>query len=488
MSVSKRKIPLRLQYYAIIICISVILCAVSVAATQIIHTGFVTNRYQNLSENVAKTVSAIIDVNRFESYINGEDTLEYIEINGKIHNLKNTVPNVANIAVYRFMPDGMQVIFDTDSNDIKGGLGKVNSYDRSWREYKDTLIEGQTVKKADILVKQGRTLMHCMPVSADSVNGSVYVCVGILRDAVFGERDSLVRYIVYAIVSLCVALLVLAVLVFERKIVKPVKRICATVEDAANRHDSAFIHKIMESDLRSVNELENIYKSLLKIYTSKARLFGVSTAENNDSVDSIRSLIKRMDNFTASHLDNSLQYVILIVNELRKKDKYKDILTDKYVEEITLASPLHDIGKLVIPKNIVGKPGKLTDAEYEVMKKHASLGGKVIEEIYLKESDESYLHLARDIATYHHERWDGSGYPSKLKGEEIPLAVRIVSIADVFDALVSERVYKKAYSFEKSFEMIVSDSGKFFDPEIIEVVVELKDKIRDVHRRISNGL
>ena len=136
---------------------------------------------------------------------------------------------------------------------------------------------------------------------------------------------------------------------------------------------------------------------------------------------------------------------------------------------------MHDIGKIIIPDSILRKPGRLTEEEFAEMKRHAELGGTVVREVLNGISDEEYLSFASDIATFHHERWDGTGYPDRLKGEEIPLSARIMAIADVFDALISERCYKKAMPPEEAFEIIRNESGSHFDPNLTKVFLDHKE-------------
>ena len=136
---------------------------------------------------------------------------------------------------------------------------------------------------------------------------------------------------------------------------------------------------------------------------------------------------------------------------------------------------MHDVGKILIPDSILLKPGRLTAEEFERMKAHATEGNKVVMEILNGITDEEYLSFASDIATYHHERWDGSGYPKGLKGEEIPLPARIMALADVYDALVSERCYKKAIPPEEAFKIIEEESGSHFDPLLVEVFLRHKE-------------
>ena len=150
------------------------------------------------------------------------------------------------------------------------------------------------------------------------------------------------------------------------------------------------------------------------------------------------------------------------------------------VRNIEYAALMHDIGKIVVSDRILRKPGKLTEQEFEQMKKHAEVGGEVVREVLSGITDEEYLSFASDIATYHHERWDGTGYPKGLKGEDIPLSARIMAIADVFDALVSERCYKEAMSPEEAFKVIKEESGSHFDPNLAEVFLNHREEFKSI--------
>jgi HD-GYP domain-containing protein (c-di-GMP phosphodiesterase class II) len=144
------------------------------------------------------------------------------------------------------------------------------------------------------------------------------------------------------------------------------------------------------------------------------------------------------------------------------------------------SAPLHDIGKIHIPDAVLNKPGKLTDEEFALMKKHTIYGGDVIEKTRPASANISFLDVAKDLATYHHEWWNGRGYPEGLKGEEIPLSARIMAVADVFDALVSKRCYKPGFGFEKSMEIIREESGTHFDPLVAGAFLNAADEVRKV--------
>ena len=154
---------------------------------------------------------------------------------------------------------------------------------------------------------------------------------------------------------------------------------------------------------------------------------------------------------------------------------YTDILTDDYISLITKAAPMHDIGKIVVPDNILKKPGKLTPEEFEQIKRHTVEGGRIVEEVIGDHDDKEYLQIAKEIATCHHERWDGKGYPEGLKEDEIPLSARIMAIADVFDALVSPRCYKEPFPIETAMDIIKKEAGSHFDPLLAELFLSMQD-------------
>ncbi|MBP5312332.1 MAG: HD domain-containing protein [Clostridia bacterium] len=190
----------------------------------------------------------------------------------------------------------------------------------------------------------------------------------------------------------------------------------------------------------------------------------------------LANLIENRDMETGEHIVRTREYVKLIAENTRKEGYYTDVLDDKFISCLETLAPMHDIGNILIPDSILKKPGRLTPEEFEEMKKHASLGGDVIKGVLNGVTDEEYLQFASDIAMYHHERWDGTGYPKGLKGEEIPLSARIMALADVFDALISERCYKAPIPKEEAFKIIEQESGTHFDPVLTRIFLEQKDE------------
>ena len=192
-------------------------------------------------------------------------------------------------------------------------------------------------------------------------------------------------------------------------------------------------------------------------------------------VSGLANLIENRDMETGEHISRTSFYVKTLAERAREDGVYADEISDHFISLMCTLAPMHDIGKIVIPDSILKKPGKLTTEEFDQMKNHAAVGGTVVREVLNGITDEKYLSFASDIATYHHERWDGTGYPERLKGEDIPLSARIMAIADVFDALVSERCYKKAMSPEEAFDIIRDEAGTHFDPKLAKVFLDHKE-------------
>lgn len=196
-----------------------------------------------------------------------------------------------------------------------------------------------------------------------------------------------------------------------------------------------------------------------------------------DVIEGMATLIESRDGNTGEHVRNTKRYVSLIVKKMHEKNLHKEIVVNSYINKLINAAALHDVGKIKISDLILNKPARLNKEEFEIMKTHSSQGGEIVHMILGEHADEELVEIASDVARYHHERWDGNGYPTGLQGENIPLAARIMAVADVFDALISKRVYKERIPIDKAFSMIEEEAGKQFDPEVVEVFLEQKEEI-----------
>ena len=204
----------------------------------------------------------------------------------------------------------------------------------------------------------------------------------------------------------------------------------------------------------------------------------------NGLVFALADLVENRDRDTGGHIDRTTSYIKILLDAMMARGVYVDEISGWNLDQVASSARLHDIGKIAIPDAILNKPGSLTHEEFETMKTHAAEGQRIIEQIVSRTGEAEFLRSAKLSAGYHHERWDGSGYPYGIKTTEIPLQGRIVAIVDVYDALVSGRPYKKPFVEEEAIRVIVDGTGKHFDPSIAEVFYEIKDQIVDVRAKL----
>ena len=208
---------------------------------------------------------------------------------------------------------------------------------------------------------------------------------------------------------------------------------------------------------------------------------------NSEIVTSFATLVESRDSSTGSHVKRTKSYVKILLDEIKTNSLYSSIMTKDFEDKMMNAAPMHDIGKISIPDTILQKPGKLTDEEYSVMKKHSVLGGEIIQEIFKDMDDKEFLNIAYDVTRYHHEKWNGNGYPEGLSGKEIPFSARIMAIADVFDAISAKRCYRDAMPLEKCFAIIKEGKGVDFDPVLTDLFLNAREKVEKVCKESQEG-
>ncbi|MBT4365366.1 MAG: HD domain-containing protein [Desulfobacteraceae bacterium] len=197
----------------------------------------------------------------------------------------------------------------------------------------------------------------------------------------------------------------------------------------------------------------------------------------------LASLAETRDNETGQHIIRTQNYVLILAQNLKYHPKFRNYLDETSIDLLFKSAPLHDIGKVGIQDNILLKPGSLTREEFEEMKKHTFYGSDALLAAEARLGKNSFLHFAREIACSHHEKWDGSGYPEGLKGEDIPVSGRLMALGDVYDALISKRVYKKAFSHEKAYSIIIEGKGTHFDPDVVDAFIKCEEDFKHIADR-----
>jgi len=200
----------------------------------------------------------------------------------------------------------------------------------------------------------------------------------------------------------------------------------------------------------------------------------------NGIVAVLADIVECRDDTTGGHIDRTSRCIGVLIEAMKENGIYADEMPNLEIDALIASARLHDVGKIAIPDAILNKPGKLTPEEFAIIKTHVKEGEQIIDKIAAKTDNEEFLHHARMFVSYHHERWDGAGYPYRLAGTNIPLLGRIMAIVDVYDALVSERPYKKPFTFDAAVNIIMQESGKHFDPKIAEVFYLVNDKFNEI--------
>jgi putative two-component system response regulator len=204
------------------------------------------------------------------------------------------------------------------------------------------------------------------------------------------------------------------------------------------------------------------------------------------TIFAMSSLAESRDPETGEHLERMRAYVRVLAMRLAESPRHASVIDARFIEDLFAAAPLHDIGKVGVPDMILMKPGKLTAAEFDIMKQHTIIGAKTLRAVDRQHPGNAFVMLGIEIAESHHEKWDGSGYPNGLAGEDIPLSGRIMAVADVYDALTTKRCYKEAFSHEKSRAIIAEGRGTHFDPDLVDAFMQEENAILEIRERYQD--
>lgn len=260
------------------------------------------------------------------------------------------------------------------------------------------------------------------------------------------------------------------------------------IGDAVNSAEDSILDM---NELIAINSLFAVTMTVafvIMIIQGNKRSYYIRKYNNMQShmITTMADIIENRDESTGGHIRRTAKYVEILARELQRRGKFPEILTNKYIGDMVMAAPLHDIGKIHIPDTVLNKPGRFTAEEFEQMKTHTTAGRELLEKAKGDFGDVNYLNIAIEMAAYHHERQDGSGYPYGIKGDDIPLCAKILAVADVFDALTSKRVYKEAMPFSKACGIIREERGTHFDEDVVDAFTVTSEKILAAMKEFSS--
>jgi len=475
---------------------SVLLIAVTVSLVSLsLFRRAVVEEKGKMALGIAKTAASVFDHERIEEYLSeGEAAPGYAESEARLSAIRESNDDISYVYVYQIREDGCHVVFDPDTGDTDGEEpGSVVAFDEAFLPYREDLLAGRPLSGPVISDETyGWLLTVYLPVYNDAGECQCYVGTDLSMAALTAAGNVFLVKILSLFFGFFVLVLAIGAYAAEHEIIQPVNQIAAVsaafaAESDETRKDS--LDQIHMLDIQTGDEIENLYHSVRKMsedtvaYIEDAQKKNEQIAKlQNGLILVLADLVESRDKCTGNHVRNTAAYAKLIMEKMRETGKHTDELTDSYLYEVENGAPLHDVGKIQIPDALLNKPGKLTDAEFAEMKCHTLRGTEIIDRAIGMVSDDStdYLKEARNLTLYHHERWDGKGYPKGLKGEEIPLSARIMAVADVFDALVARRSYKDGFPFDTAVDIIRKESGTHFDPEVVDAFLLCQDEAREI--------
>ncbi len=450
--------------------------------------------YIDSARQAVKTASSFIDPEMVDTYLEeGREAPGYEMVERLLYGVRDNAQGVKYLYVLRIKEDGCHVIFDLETEDTPAyGVDDVIPFEEAFMPYLPDLFAGKEIEPIESDDISGWVMTVYHPLYDASGHCVCYVCA----DMSMQYLSSYVRnYLLRALLGFSgffILILSFGLWMSRTYLVYPINSMAACTSTFVydREHQESMqdnVNAIKRLEIATDDELEHLYQVLCTMTSDMTQQmqdidhYSKTVAQmQNGLIITMADMVENRDSDTGAHVQKTAAYVRIILDGLKQKGYYAKKLTPKYMSDVEMSAPLHDVGKINISDVILNKPGKLTDEEYEIMKTHTTYGKEIMEKAISTVRGENYLKEARNMAAYHHERWDGKGYPDGLYGEVIPLSARIMAVADVFDALSSKRVYKPAMPLEQALAIIEEGAGTQFDPKVVEVFMDSLDEVKRV--------
>lgn len=487
-----RRFSLRTKIVAIVASVMVVVAVFTTSISFMMYHNANIDAQGKMAMGITNLVVDKIDPNLIDEFLDdGDDAPGYAEAEQELVEIRESSPDVQYVYVYKVMEDGCHVVLDPDSEDELGSEpGEVMEFDEAFLPYVDDLLMGKPVGPIVSNEDFGWLLTAYQPINDENGNCVAHAAVDISMSNLVSDEFTFLARIVILFIAFFVLVCVIAIWLAEYGIIMPINSIALAAgsfafESEERREDS--VEALRDLDVRTGDEVENLYHAVTKtsedtvqfIAESQEKAATIERMQDN-LIMVMADLVESRDQFTGDHVRKTAAYTKVIMEEMRREGMYPDVLTDEYISNVVKSAPLHDVGKIEVSDSILNKPGRLTDEEFAAMRNHTIAGERILEDAKGAMSDAGYLDEARRLAAYHHEKWNGGGYPYGLSGEDIPLSARIMAVADVFDALVSKRSYKDGMPMEKAFDIIRKDAGTHFDPQVAEAFLNAEDEVRRI--------
>lgn len=488
-----RKLSLRPKIMILVVAGMLIVAVITTFIGFRLYKDSIFENEAKMGAGVTRTIASFMDPDRVDEYLEKGDAVPgYKEAEQAMSQVRDSSDDIKYVYIYQIRPDGCHVVFDPDTADEAGSdPGTVMEFDSAFAEQLDNLLDGLPIEPVNSNTEEWGWLYTIYTPVQDSTGKTVcYACVDISMDKIMDGLVSYLTKVLSLFVGFIAILLAGFLLLADGGIIQPINSMAYAsdrfaFDSAAQREEG--LKQLRGLGIRTGDEIENLYDAITQTTEDSVRYIAESQEKNatiahmqENLILVLADMVESRDQFTGDHVKNTSEYTLIIMNQLKKEGIYTEQLTDEFVRNVYHSAPLHDIGKIRVSDTILNKPGKLTDEEFETMKLHTIYGRDVIENAKKATPDVSYLNEAENLSLYHHEKWNGKGYPHGLSGEDIPLSARIMAVADVFDALVSKRSYKDPFPFEKAMDIIREGAGNHFDPNIAAAFEHAADEVRKV--------
>lgn len=498
---SVRQISLRTKLILLVSGAVTVIAVVSISIGYYLFRETTVKDHTEFARGIVKYQKDCIDPDQIEAYLaQGENAPGYKETQEQLRLTFISSENIRFMYVYQVKEDGCHVVFDMDTEDVKADkVGSVIRYPEDIKKNSSAFLKGEEVEPTISNDSRfGWVLSIYEPIYTSDGRCVAYSCVDISMNQLYDLTHAYLAKEISLFLGIFIMVLCLVVWLADYHIIYPLNSMshgASSFVYTSTDERNASVERLKSLDIRTGDEIENLYTAYTQT-TEESMQYLSDVRRKSKQIEKLQGgllmvladIIESRDKCTGDHIRKTAAYTKIILNKLREQGEFPDILTDEYISNVTQAAPLHDIGKINVPDAILNKPGpgRLTDEEFEIMKGHANAGYEIIEKAIANMAETGYLEEAKQMAHYHHEKWDGSGYPLKLRGEQIPLSARVMAVADVFDALMSKRSYKPPFSYEDAVKIITDGSGTHFDPKVVTAFVAAIDEVKAVCEKFSS--
>ena len=449
----------------------------------------------------AQFAADVVDPQKVDDYIKyGEKIPGYRQTEEMLYKIRSNAAGVQYLYVTQIRADGCYVAFDLDSEDTPAyENGDKIEFEAAFEPYLPALFAGEEIEPIESNDISGWVLTAYCPIRDASGRCVAYAGADVSLSYMADYMGDFLVRVILTLAGFFLLVLAYALWVTGIYMVYPINTVVAGVESfiRAGADQEALdesVRALRAIDVHTGDEVEKLYHAICDMAANQTeqlrtlRRFSENTQRMQEGlIITMADLVENRDSDTGAHIQKTAAYVKIIVEGLLRKGYYAEKITPKFISDCVRSAPLHDVGKINIPDSVLNKPGKLTDEEYEIIKTHTTAGRMIMEKAISTVEGENYLKEALNMAAYHHERWDGRGYPEGLHGEVIPLSARIMSVADVFDALASPRIYKPAFPLDQALSIIREGAGTQFDPKCVEVFLEALPEVKAILQKYQNS-